>query len=262
VGVLLLKPRANKRHSDKAVVLAPTSREGGFRRRWSWACWLAKQGVTVMMVDNPFMGSRKPPDQIGSVMSHFTDFPLTCVASAEECRSAVQWLLSTGMKRVCVSGVSQGGYASIVATLRSDPEKVCAVAVVPPHGADPVIDGGVPGRMCAWDKLAEQFGSVDEARSKMKPIFDRTRIDSMEVRAGPSRVFVFGGERDRYVPKSSVQRIADHLGQACRMHWTGGGHVSAILERKLYANAILKALKICGDRWPARGNAAFARVES
>ena len=242
VTVVLVRPKGKKQHADKAVVLAPTSREGGFRRRWKWAAWLVKQGVTVMMVDNPFMGARKPADQMGSVLGHFTDFPLTCAASAEECRSAVRWLLAYGMKKVCVSGVSQGGFAAIVATLRSDPERVCGVAVVPPNSAEPVIEEGVPGRMCAWDTLASEFGGLEEAKARMKPIFERTRIDAMKLEGAVPKVVVFGGERDKYVPRSSVQRIADHLGTACTMHWTGGGHVSAILERKRYATAIIRSL--------------------
>lgn len=246
VGLVIMRPKRQREGAALGVVLAPTSREAGFRRRWSWAAWLVKRGITVMMVDNPFMGMRKPPHQEGGVLGHFADFPLTCAASAEECRSAVSWMLANGMDRVCVSGVSQGGYAAIVATLRSDTERVCAVSVVPPHSAEPVIEEGVPGRLCAWDVLADQCGSVETAKARMKPTFERTRIDRIDLTGLSPKVVLIGAKRDRYVPTSSMQTIVNHLGSGCEARWTSGGHVSAILERGLYMREIVKSLE---ERW-------------
>lgn len=241
VSVMLIRPRTEVEGERRGVVLAPTSREAGFRRRWAWAKKLLSQGLAVMMVDNPFMGDRRPVGQVGGVLSHFADFPLTCAASAEECRSAVSWMLANGWDQVCVSGVSQGGFAAIVAALRSDTSRVLGVGVVPPHSAEPVIEEGVPGRMCAWDVLAEQCGGLQAAKRRMKPIFDRTRIDQLDLAGTAPRIVVVGARRDRYVPTASVQNIVEHLGERCKAEWTAGGHVSAILERRVYTDAIVKS---------------------
>jgi hypothetical protein len=241
VRVLLVRPREAVKGERRGVVLAPTSREAGFRRRWAWAKTLLRHGLSVMMVDNPFMGERKPAGQVGGVLSHFADFPLTCAASAEECRSAVSWMLANGWDQVCVSGASQGGFSAIVAALRSDTSRVLGVGVVPPHSAESVIEEGVPGRLCAWDVLAQQSGGLEAAKRRMKPIFERTRIDHMDLSGTAPRVVVVGAKRDRYVPTASVQNIVEHLGDRCLAKWTAGGHVSAILERRVYTDAIVKS---------------------
>lgn len=241
VSVLLVRPRKEAGGERRGVVLAPTSREEGFRRRWACAKALRRQGMAVMMVDNPFMGERRPAGQVGVVLSHFADFPLTCAALAEECRSAVSWMLANGWDQVCVSGLSQGGFSAIVAALRSDTHRVLGVGGVPPHSAEPVIEEGVPGRMCAWDVLAEQCGGLEAAKRRMKPIFERTRIDHMDLSGTEPRIVVVGATRNRYVPMSSVQNIVEHLGDRCKAQWTAGGHVSAILERRVYTDAIVKS---------------------
>lgn len=224
--------------SRRAVLLAPTSREVGFGRRWKTAKKLATRGFSVMLLDNPFMGARAPSDQEGTVLSSFSDFPLTCAASAEECRSAISWLLANGHDHVCVSGVSQGGYCGIVAGLRSDASKVSVVAVVPPHSAEPVIDEGVPGRLCDWEALARDCGGAELARQRMKLVFDRTRIDAMPVPDAPMKIVVIGARRDKYVIPRSFEMIADHLEELVDLRWTDGGHVSAIMERYRYVDAI------------------------
>lgn len=225
-----------------AVVIAPTSREADFSRRWRLAMELQTSGTTVVMLDNPFMGVRAPRHQRGTVLTHFADFPLTCAASVEECRSVVSWLLHTGMRHVCITGVSQGGFSAVVAAMRSRTSAVSAVAVVPPHSAEPIIKTGIPGRLCAWNTLALQCGGVERALERMMITFDRTRIDRLIVAGRAPRVTLFGGKRDRYVPPDSVGFIQAHLGARATTRWLEGGHVSTILERSVYRKEILRSV--------------------
>lgn len=240
VKFLLVTPAGGT--NDCALLIAPTSRETDLRRRIPMAVDLAAKGITSMLLDNPFMGDRKPDKQFETVISRFSDYPLLTAACVEENRTALKWMKAQGLTRLCATGVSQGGFTAAAAAVRMD-FPITVVAVAAPHSAESVVIDGIPGRLCAWDALDRTCPSGGPARQHMQHIFDRTRLDRMRVPTNGTRMHLFAARRDRYVPAHSYQRLEKHWAAHGAVEWSAGGHVSTILERHRYQRVIEDSMK-------------------
>lgn len=239
--VTILHVRPKEVNSDVGVLIAPTSREIGFKRRMKVALDLATSGVQSVLINNPFMGLRKPSHQFETVISKFSDYPLMAAACVEENRMVLQWMREQGMSTLCATGVSQGGFTTIAAALRL-PFAVNVVAVVPPNSAEQVVIEGIPGRLCAWDALERTCPPNATAIESMRSVFNRTRLDRIVIPDNGSQIHLVAAKKDHYVPASSYNQLAHHLKNVGKIEWREGGHVSTIMERRVYTEAIKSAL--------------------
>jgi hypothetical protein len=227
--------------SHDVVLLTPASREAGVEARMPIARDLAMKGISTVLLESPFMGRRQSPRQIGTMLSHFSDFLVLSAASIEEARSLTAWLCRQPFSSVCVAGISKGGDLATVAGLRS-PENVKVVSIVGPHSGVPVLLEGLLGTLCDWDLLQRSSGSSKPVRQHVAEVFEQTSLERLPLPGPGKRLITIGARNDRYVPASSLTRMQTHWGPHADVRWLPGGHVSSIAERGHLVNTIVEAL--------------------
>lgn len=225
----------------RAVLIAPTSRESGYNLRTAMAYSLAKAGVACALIDNPFMGKRKPIEQFHSVIGKFSDYPLLAGACVEENRMVLNWLRQLGAHTICATGVSQGGFTAAAAALRL-PFEIGVVSVVPPNSAEQVVAEGIPGRLCAWDSLNATCPTLGNAKLDMRKVFQRTRLDRIPVPAHQNKIHLIAAHRDRFIPAVSYQELAQHWKDVAIVEWSPGSHLATILDRDRHLRAVKSML--------------------
>ncbi|CAI5708398.1 hypothetical protein KXD40_004915 [Peronospora effusa] len=139
------------------VVLLPGTGEHGFlHRRTSIAIPLAKKGVATLILEGPFYGKRKPPQQKGSKLRRVSDLPILGQATIEEAKSLLQYFHDYhGFSQMVVAGSSMGGlHAAMVASVF--PGDVGATAWLAPPSAAPVFADGLLSGSCNWRSLYKQ----------------------------------------------------------------------------------------------------------
>ncbi|KAL3672741.1 hypothetical protein V7S43_002033 [Phytophthora oleae] len=139
------------------VVLLPGTGEHGFlHRRTSIAIPLAKQGVATLILEGPFYGKRKPPQQKGSKLRRVSDLPILGQATIEEAKSLLEHFRDHhGFSQLVVAGSSMGGlHAAMVASVF--PGDVGATAWLAPPSAVPVFADGLLSGSCNWRSLYKQ----------------------------------------------------------------------------------------------------------
>jgi hypothetical protein len=85
-----LHPRA----STVVVILPGTGEQGFMRRRHLVAYPLARQGITSVILEGPYYGSRRPSGMYGSKLRELSDLPVLGRGTIDEARAIVSWLLS------------------------------------------------------------------------------------------------------------------------------------------------------------------------
>ncbi|OWZ20988.1 hypothetical protein PHMEG_0004535 [Phytophthora megakarya] len=139
------------------VVLLPGTGEHGFlHRRTSIAIPLAKQGIATLILEGPFYGKRKPPQQKGSKLRRVSDLPILGQATIEEAKSLLEYFRDYhGFSQLVVAGSSMGGlHAAMVASVF--PGDVGATAWLAPPSAAPVFADGLLSGSCNWRSLYKQ----------------------------------------------------------------------------------------------------------
>jgi hypothetical protein len=238
VKIILVKPKEN--HFHGGVFYAPTSREVAFNRRLRIAKKLASEGIATVLIDNPFMGRRKPLNQFKTVIAKFSDYPLMIAACIEENRMVLTWMKSMGIERICATGLSQGAFTSAVAAMKL-PFDVKVIAVAPPNSAEDVILRGIPGRLCAWDVLENTCPSRINAMDDMRKVFNRTRLDGISLPNTGTTIHLVAALSDKFIPSISYSDLAKHWKDIGTIEWRVGGHVSTCLDSKSHLNLIRKA---------------------
>ncbi len=228
--------------ASAAVLLTPTSREVGVEGRMPIARALAKQGISTVLLESPFMGRRKPQAQHGSTLSYFSDFLVLSAACIEESRSLLAWLARQSFGALCIGGISKGGYLATVAGLRS-PVPVRVVSLLAPHSGVPVLLEGLLGTLCDWPLLQQTSGSDAPVREQMEALFERTSLEHLPPPDLQRPLTMIGARQDRYVPAGSYERMQRHWAGVATVHWLGGGHVSSIAERSHLIDALTEALQ-------------------
>ncbi|KAE9023344.1 hypothetical protein PR002_g11740 [Phytophthora rubi] len=136
------------------VVLLPGTGEHGFlHRRTSVAIPLAKKGVATLILEGPFYGKRKPPQQKGSKLRRVSDLPILGQATIEEAKSLLEHFRDYhGYSQLVIAGSSMGGlHAAMVASVF--PGDVGATAWLAPPSAVPVFADGLLSGSCNWRSL-------------------------------------------------------------------------------------------------------------
>jgi hypothetical protein len=251
--------RPSVQGTGPVVVLMPTSSEAGVHRRMPIARALAKQGISSLLLESPYMGRRKPAGQHETTLAHFSDFVVLSAASVEEGRAVLGWLDRQGFDRLCIAGISKGGYLATVAGLRAS-VRAHVVALVPPHSGVPVLVDGLLGRLCDWDLLQRTSGSTTPVRQQMVDLFEQTSLERLPPPAPPQRVTLICARHDRYVPSYSYEHMARCWQAHATVRWLPGGHVSSIVERSHLTRAITETIVSARRLATAGGHGLSARI--
>jgi len=252
---LLLEPTQSC-GSTVVIHLAATGDHGYNRRLFFFALPLASCGISSVILENPYYGSRKPAHQPGSKLSYVQDLLLLGFATILECMSIAKYLSEYfGYSNVCFSGLSQGGlHAAMAASLY--PWPVATVAALSPHSAVPVFTKGALRQSCSWNQLAETLKEYDyplfgmENDNRMQEIVQyqlSSALDMSDIRhfpqpANPSAAILLAGEYDKYVPKECIETFSKAWPNM-EIRWIPSGHVTGFLfYRQHIFQAILDSL--------------------
>eukprot|EP00871_Galdieria_phlegrea_P002756 jgi/Galph1/3481/GphlegSOOS_G2176.1 len=180
---LLVQPNIPQK-SSLAIHLAATGDHSYGRRLLYYALPLAvRYGISSVILENPYYGSRKPCNQKGSKLTRVQDLLMLGFATIQECISiAFYFSEETKVDKLCFTGISQGGlHAAMAASLY--PSSVAVVSAFSPPSAVSPFTSGILRHACSWEDLMEtmdnSFLSFDMSKHQRKGSFLDNGIDNL-----------------------------------------------------------------------------------
>lgn len=139
--------------SGSPLVLGLAARgDHGFARRQHLMLPLVASGIGSLILESPFYGVRKPPQQQGAKLRRVSDLLVLGRVTIEESLLLLRKFTQDGHQRVGVSGLSMGGvHAAMVASLYPDP--VALSMLLAPRSAASAYCRGALFHATDWDRL-------------------------------------------------------------------------------------------------------------
>ncbi len=238
VRMLWLEPSArDDRPREVVVLLAATGEEGFFTRR-RFAAPLVASGRSVLIVENPFYGARRPRGQLGPGLRTVRDQFAMNLATVLEGRAVAGWLASRGHPKIVLSGYSQGGImAAFVSALVPFP-----TGCVPRSAGarvEAIFTKGALSRAMDWQRLAREVGGRAEAEAYFESCLAPVRVDRHPAPIAPRACIVVGARHDAFVPPEETEALHRHW-PGSELRWDDAGHVTAaLLGQRGHQRAIL-----------------------
>jgi hypothetical protein len=222
--------------------LASTGDEGYSRREETMALPLLREGIGSLLLEHPFLGRRRPAYQRTTRLTQVSDLLLLGGVIVEEARALLYWLRGLGFERVGITGISMGGHLAALAGVLT-PFKIAIIPCVAPHSGVPVFTEGLISNDCDWAALSVAGEGEEAARVRLRELLGFTSIEHFPPPAPNSIASAVAATDDRFVPRSSSERLRAHWPQA-QWRWVEGGHVSSITTKKaVFRQAILDAMR-------------------
>ncbi|CCI39315.1 unnamed protein product [Albugo candida] len=264
-----------EKNFDTLVISLPGTGEHGYgHRRNTLAIPLALHGVSTLILEGPFYGKRKPPNQIGSKLRRVSDLPLLGQTTITEAKSLLYHFKEHhSYTRFVVAGSSMGGLHAAM-TASTYPFDVGVVAWLAPLSGASAFAEGVLSNSCNWSALYNEnidlqdaisnrkdaipfsapstehmikvHGDKESAKQRLVQLLSFTDITNFAPPKRPeATVFVYGTE-DTYVGSSEAQRRKlQEKWQPMQIRCMKRGHVSGILlEQEVFQQTILQILQI------------------
>ncbi|KAK0424249.1 hypothetical protein QR680_008574 [Steinernema hermaphroditum] len=146
---------ANRREG-LVIHLAGTGDHSFFRREWGFADGLLKQGISSILLENPFYGTRKPGDQFRSSLLNVSDLFVMGASLMAECNFILSWARAQGFGPMALSGVSMGGHMACLAASNC-PQPVALIPCLSWSTAAPVFTEGALSGGVQWDILEREL---------------------------------------------------------------------------------------------------------
>jgi dienelactone hydrolase len=235
----LVLPREAGPRPPVCVLLSASGDQGFGLRRFLAASLLAR-GVGVLLLENPYYGRRRPPQQQGAAVRTVADLLLMFRATAVEASALLGWLLARGHPKVGVSGYSMGGSMAAY-TAAIFPLPVATVPLAAADSAAPVFTEGVLSALPDWEALGRTTGGVEGARRRLAEVLGAASATVLPPLQQPRRAILMAARADGFVPASSTLRLLQHW-RGAELRYLRGGHVSAFVTgRPAITRAILDA---------------------
>lgn len=205
--------------------------------------WYYRHGCDVVLAVLPFHGGRNditgPFDGSALFSDGMATFTEAILQSITDLRVLVDYLESTGVERIGLTGLSLGGYVTAL------------MAAVEPR-----LRFAIPN--CAVTDLATLMdrwfpaGQLIEVGLRLGRVDRRTHMQAMRLhsplsypaRVAKDRLFVIGGLADRLAPPEQSARLWQHWDRP-RIHWFPGSHILH-LRRAVYLREIGRFLRDTG----------------
>ncbi|MHB1586270.1 MAG: alpha/beta hydrolase family protein [Acidiferrobacteraceae bacterium] len=226
--------------SPPLVVHLPTTREEGFSGRDRTAAELACHGIGSVLIEGAFLGRRRPASQSTATLLHLSDFFLLCGSAIEESRSLLAWLAAEGTSKLCVAGVSKGGYIAAAAGAKMPFPVAVATIVAPESGRDVFIRGLTYDR-CDWRALRSTAPKGKSLDAQITALFEQTALSRLAAPSPRTPIIAVGAHKDRFVPPEAY-RTLHSAWPTVELRWLPGGHISAIAERSHLIDAVCDAV--------------------
>jgi len=185
--------------------------------------WFYRTGYDVVLYTLPFHGRRA---QKNSPFSGYGFFGFGMAGFAEamaqaiyDFRSLLDYLESTGVDRVALTGMSLGGYtSSLIAT--ADDRLQAVIPNVPVVTPESQFDDWFPANQLV--KLGRRFGSVSNDASAAASAF-HSPLNYRPLIAKDRRLIITG-LGDRLAPPEQAEVLWEHWDR-CALHWFPGNHI-------------------------------------
>ncbi|WP_394825404.1 alpha/beta hydrolase family protein [Pendulispora albinea] len=221
------RPRGGPR---TACVVLAGSREEGFALRQGIFGPLAREGIDLYLLENPYYGLRRPPGQRGASLGTVAEHVLMNLAIVDEARSLLATLREGGYEQIGVTGYSMGGFmAGLAASLTREPLAVAALAA----GASPapVFTRGLLAHSIDFTDLGGSAAGAEAARRRLASLFDRARLTHFPAPLHARSAILLACRRDGYVPRTETLALHAHWASS-ELRWVNAGHISALFTER------------------------------
>ncbi|CAM3285492.1 alpha/beta fold hydrolase [Mycobacterium frederiksbergense] len=185
--------------------------------------WFFKSGYDVLLYTLPFHGRRAEANSPYSGYGYFADgmtgFAEAMAQAVHDFRSVVDYLESTGVDRIALTGMSLGGYtAALIAGVDDRIQAVIPnVPVVTPEAA---FDDWFPANMLV--RLGNRLTGVDKSKSDAATLFHSPL--NYPALVPKDRRLIIAGLGDKLAPPQQAEILWRHWDR-CAFHWFPGNHV-------------------------------------
>ncbi|MDH5422553.1 MAG: alpha/beta hydrolase family protein [Acidimicrobiia bacterium] len=195
----------------------------GYSTRHKLAQRLARDGLTSLLLENPYYGSRRPTS--GQTLRTVVDFFAMGSAAVFEGRSILADLHHRGEAPIGIAGYSMGGNiaALISATV---PFPVATAGLAASHSPGPVWAQGLLTNSIAWEAL----GGL-KARSEIAAILGSASVLRFPAPPHASSAVLAAPAADGYIPRHAIESLNSHW-PGSELRWIKGGHASVLLWKK------------------------------
>ena len=207
----------------RLVVMMAAWNDHGFRTRDGLARHLAGFGVSSIMLENPFYGSRRvredPP------IRTVADFAVMGRAAVQEGRALLAHFGSN--YEVGVTGYSMGGnIAALIGALMETPVAIAGLAAS--YSPGPVWLDGILTHMVDWEALG---GRSNGAEDRLRRHLTSASVLAVPPRPHTATAVIVGARRDGYIPPAAVEALHEHW-PGSELRWLPGGHATMIWRQK------------------------------
>lgn len=160
------------------IHMAGTGDHGFNRRRELMAKPLLSAGISSVLLENPFYGSRKPSNQFRSSLLHVNDLFVMGACLILEAQVLLHWLKSQGYELLGLTGISMGGHmASLAAT--NWPEPIALIPCMSWTSSSVVWTEGVLSKSIPWRVLESQYAKNPYYESEISKLLQN--VNSYEL---------------------------------------------------------------------------------
>lgn len=185
--------------------------------------WFFRSGYDVLLYTLPFHGPRaeknSPYSGYGFFMDGFAGFSESMAQAVHDFRSILDYLESTGVNRIALTGMSLGGYTS--ALVASADDRIQAVIPnVPVVTPDRTIDEWFPASLLAklGNRLAHNDQELAAAAGRYHSPLNYAPLVPRD------RRLIIAGLGDRLAPPQQAELLWEHWDR-CDFHWFPGNHI-------------------------------------
>lgn len=144
--------------ASSCVMLLAATGDQGFKRRMALGSPLLKHGVSVLALESPFYGLRKPKDQIGSKLNVVSDLLVLGFTTIFESICLLN-TIRPDYEKLCISGLSMGGVHAAMTAGIYQSDVSCVPLLAPRSAAVAYCDGAMRTAM-AWPALDTELDSM------------------------------------------------------------------------------------------------------
>ncbi len=186
--------------------------------------WFFRSGYDVLLYTLPFHGRRAETNSPYSGYGYFADgmagFAEAMAQAVHDFRSVLDYLESTGVDRIALTGMSLGGYTSaLIATVDDRIQAVIPnVPVVTPEAAfddwfpaNMLVRAGQPAHP-AWTSPKSDAATMFHSPLNYPPLVPKDRR------------LIIAGLGDKLAPPQQAEMLWRHWDR-CAFHWFPGNHV-------------------------------------
>lgn len=211
--------------------------------------WFYRAGFDVLLYTLPFHGSRQERTSPYSGYGYFAHglgvLSEAMAHAVHDFRLFVDYLESTGVEQVGVTGISLGGYTTALLAA-VEPRLKVAIPNVPVTEFSTVFKQWVPAGTLM--QLGLRFGHVDEDELRRGVAYHSPL--TYEPVVPKDRRFIICGLGDRLAPPAQSELLWEHWDH-CKLHWFPGNHIlhvnqAAYLRRMA---RFMRAVGFASDAW-------------